>query len=80
MLRDGIVEQVGEGVTRFKPGDHVVGCASGFCGHCKTCVQGFIQRCVEKPARGPKDAARHMLGAIAGLAYLLSVVTLRRRG
>jgi len=58
----GIVEEVGEQVTRVKRGDHVVGCASAFCGHCGNCVQGFIQRCMEKPARGKGDRPSHLLG------------------
>ena len=31
----GIVEAVGEDVTYLKPGDHVIGCLSLFCGHCE---------------------------------------------
>lgn len=29
----GVIEEVGEGVTRFKPGDEVYGCAGGLRGH-----------------------------------------------
>lgn len=36
----GIVEQVGEDVTEFKPGDHVIGCPSAFCSHCEYCMDG----------------------------------------
>lgn len=36
----GIVEQVGEDVTEFKPGDHVIGCPSAFCSHCEFCMDG----------------------------------------
>ena len=36
----GIVEQVGEDVTEFQPGDHVIGCPSAFCGKCNYCLVG----------------------------------------
>ena len=58
----GIVEAVGDRVTMFKPGDHVVACISGFCGHCNSCVTGFTYRCSERPARGRKDPPRLTLG------------------
>jgi len=58
----GVVEAVGSQVTGFKPGDHVVTCASLFCGHCRSCVRGRIQRCAERPGRGPKDAPRLRIG------------------
>ncbi|MBV1877005.1 MAG: Zn-dependent alcohol dehydrogenase [Pseudomonadales bacterium] len=41
----GIVEQVGDGVTEFKPGDHVIGCLSQFCGHCNFCMSGRGNLC-----------------------------------
>ncbi len=31
----GIVEEVGELVTKFQPGDHVIACLSAFCGNCE---------------------------------------------
>jgi S-(hydroxymethyl)glutathione dehydrogenase/alcohol dehydrogenase len=36
----GVVEEVGDQVTAFAPGDHVVSCVSGFCGTCKYCLTG----------------------------------------
>ena len=36
----GIVEAVGGRVTEFRPGDHVVACASVFCGRCERCMPG----------------------------------------
>src|SRR3569623_1738979 len=36
----GIVEAVGEGVTRVRPGDHVVCSWSPACGHCFYCSRG----------------------------------------
>jgi S-(hydroxymethyl)glutathione dehydrogenase/alcohol dehydrogenase len=42
----------------------VVACVSGFCGHCNSCVQGAVQRCSERPMRGPDDRPRIMLGEV----------------
>lgn len=53
----GVVEQVGAGVTRLKPGDHVVTCPSGFCGACEDCLQGHMNRCSTPRTRRPRDLA-----------------------
>ncbi|MCH8131552.1 MAG: Zn-dependent alcohol dehydrogenase [Myxococcales bacterium] len=42
----GIVEVVGEGVTDFAPGDHVIGCLSKWCGVCKFCTGGRPYLCL----------------------------------
>ncbi len=42
----GIVEAVGEGVTDFVSGDHVIGCLSSFCGVCKFCTEGRPYLCL----------------------------------
>jgi alcohol dehydrogenase (nicotinoprotein) len=41
----GIVEKVGEGVTRLKPGDHVVCSFLPVCGHCRFCARGLTNLC-----------------------------------
>ncbi|MEE3328198.1 MAG: Zn-dependent alcohol dehydrogenase [Myxococcota bacterium] len=41
----GIVEQVGEGVSYVKPGDHVIACLSVFCGLCEYCTSGRPYLC-----------------------------------
>jgi S-(hydroxymethyl)glutathione dehydrogenase/alcohol dehydrogenase len=41
----GIVEQVGEGVTKVKPGDHVVLSFVSYCGQCKMCKTGRVCLC-----------------------------------
>jgi S-(hydroxymethyl)glutathione dehydrogenase/alcohol dehydrogenase len=77
----GIVEAVGSHVSAFKPGDHVVTCASLHCGHCRACVSGHMQRCTVRPGRGPKDRPRLSLDGkpieqrtgIAGHAEMLLV-------
>ena len=41
----GVVEEVGEEVTYLRPGDHVIGCLSVFCGHCSQCSTGHPNLC-----------------------------------
>lgn len=41
----GIVESVGEGVTEYAPGDHVVPCYQAYCGACKFCPRPNINLC-----------------------------------
>lgn len=49
----GVVEQVGSEVTRFKPGDRVVGEPHTlFCGKCEMCRAGDIQLCEHKRSPG----------------------------
>lgn len=40
----GIVEQVGDGVSTVKPGDHVV-LSFSYCGHCENCLTGHPANC-----------------------------------
>lgn len=44
----GVVEEVGSDVTYVQPGDHVVMCASAFCGTCRWCMRGQSQKCENK--------------------------------
>jgi S-(hydroxymethyl)glutathione dehydrogenase / alcohol dehydrogenase len=41
----GVVEQVGPGVTRLQPGDHVILSWAPNCGYCRACVTGHPVRC-----------------------------------
>lgn len=41
----GIVEAVGSQVTYLRPGDHVVGCLTAFCGECEYCLTGRMYIC-----------------------------------
>jgi S-(hydroxymethyl)glutathione dehydrogenase / alcohol dehydrogenase len=55
----GIVEAVGDDVTYVKPGDHVVGCLSGFCGMCEQCLTGHPNLCTtgyqtKRSVEGPR--------------------------
>jgi S-(hydroxymethyl)glutathione dehydrogenase / alcohol dehydrogenase len=44
----GVVEAVGEGVTDFAPGDHVIGCITAWCGTCKFCTAGRPYLCLSQ--------------------------------
>ena len=52
----GIVETVGEGVTDFAPGDHVIGCVTAWCGVCKFCTSGRPYLCPTQYAGRPGGA------------------------
>lgn len=41
----GIVREVGRGVTRLRPGDHVVMTAGSGCGHCPSCADSHPAMC-----------------------------------
>lgn len=43
----GIVEEVGEGVTTLKKGDHVIPLYTPECGECKFCLSGKTNLCVK---------------------------------
>jgi Zn-dependent alcohol dehydrogenase len=43
----GVVIEVGEGVTRYAPGDHVVSSFVSMCGRCHYCQTGRPQLCVQ---------------------------------
>ena len=59
----GIVEKVGEGVTRCKPGDHVVLMYIPACGKCRWCLAGHSHACVEQVglAKGPQRDGTYRL-------------------
>jgi len=54
----GIVESVGDDVTTVRVGDHVVACATVFCGHCSPCVSGKTHLCAAKPQRLAHEGCR----------------------
>jgi S-(hydroxymethyl)glutathione dehydrogenase/alcohol dehydrogenase len=41
----GVVEKVGSQVSYLRPGDHVVGCLTAFCGECEYCLSGRMYIC-----------------------------------
>jgi len=53
----GIVEALGEGVTDFAPGDHVIGCLTSWCGVCKFCTGGRPYLCPTQFAGRPEGSS-----------------------
>jgi len=68
----GIVEKVGEEVTEFAPGDHVIARVTVYCGHCTMCLSGAPNQCINRVStqRKPEERPRMMLNGrkITGLA------------
>ena len=56
----GVVEAVGSQVTEFKPGDHVIGCLSVFCGHCPHCITGRLVLCSTPDVKFAPGMARRL--------------------
>lgn len=56
----GIVELVGEGVSDFVPGDHVIGCITAWCGVCKFCTGGRPYLCPTQFAGRPEGSASRL--------------------
>ena len=53
----GYIEEVGEGVTSVKPGDHVVVSTVVYCGNCRYCRLGYFNLCVLQMAT---EDAKHL--------------------
>jgi S-(hydroxymethyl)glutathione dehydrogenase/alcohol dehydrogenase len=66
----GIVEAVGDEVTRIKPGDHVILSWRTSCGICEMCQRGYPALCTASPTSATKpklQSSQQTLGAAAGL-------------
>lgn len=59
----GVVEKVGSQVSYLKPGDHVIGCLTAFCGECEFCLSGRMYICsgagLNRPAGARTRLSRH---------------------
>jgi len=69
----GVVEAVGKDVTYLRPGDHVIGCLSAFCGSCNHCLSGRTNLCgglatMRKPGEPPRISQKGV--PIAQFAHL----------
>jgi S-(hydroxymethyl)glutathione dehydrogenase/alcohol dehydrogenase len=73
----GVVEEVGAGVTRVRPGDHVVTSFIASCGHCRYCASGRQNLCQSGASlqRGPQldgTYRMHYQGQDVGQFMLIS--------
>lgn len=59
----GIVEQVGNKVKNFKPGDRVIGPAAPYCGQCERCLKGDIMHCMNGGIHGSGKEFGNLSGA-----------------
>jgi S-(hydroxymethyl)glutathione dehydrogenase/alcohol dehydrogenase len=59
----GIVEAIGDGVTDFVPGDHVIGCITNWCGVCKFCTGGRPYLCPSQFDGRPEGSKSRLIGA-----------------
>ena len=59
----GVVEAVGEGVSDFAPGDHVIGCTTRWCGVCKFCTGGRPYLCPTQYEGRPAGSAPRLRAA-----------------
>lgn len=59
----GTVAAVGEGVRDLRPGDHVVGALSVFCGTCPQCLGGRFALCMDTDVKQPPGKARRLTRA-----------------
>jgi NDMA-dependent alcohol dehydrogenase len=80
----GVVEEVGEGVTELKEGDHVAFSFIYMCGKCRFCIAGRPVLCVEQgkalttPLEGTpraKDAAGKPLNIFSGCGTMAEYAT-----
>src|SRR6201993_232279 len=76
----GIVREVGDGVTDFEPGDHVVMSFVAVCGHCRWCATGMEYLCDEgigtlTPGMPTDGTFRHHLADGKDLGHLAKVGT-----
>ena len=60
----GVVRAVGERVTAFEPGDHVVTCGTTYCGECRFCLSGRLALCVNRAdlRQRPRPVLRNSSG------------------
>jgi L-iditol 2-dehydrogenase len=67
----GIVDEVGVGVTSFKPGDEVICQPSGYCGVCRHCREGNTHYCAQGFTTGGDGPELTWHGAFA--EYMLTL-------
>jgi L-idonate 5-dehydrogenase len=66
----GVVEAVGDRVQNVKPGDRVAVCPSQPCGHCRFCLLGQQQHCLEMQFFGSAMRKPHCDGGFRDLVVV----------
>jgi L-iditol 2-dehydrogenase len=61
----GIVEEVGNAVSQFQPGDRVTFDSTVFCGKCFFCLRGQVNLCDQREIIGVSTPAFRRMGAFA---------------
>ncbi|MBC7335058.1 MAG: alcohol dehydrogenase catalytic domain-containing protein, partial [Clostridia bacterium] len=61
----GVVAKIGDGVSRFRPGDRVTFDSTIYCGRCEFCRQGRINLCENRRVLGVSCAEYRQDGAFA---------------
>jgi L-iditol 2-dehydrogenase len=61
----GVIAAVGEGVTRFKPGDRVTFDSTVYCGECAFCLRGEVNLCDRREVIGVSCGEYRRHGAFA---------------
>ena len=69
----GIVEQVGPLVPGLKPGDHVVGTLTPYCGHCRNCVSGYQVHCEDTTIKIPFGKADRIFGKTGKISQIFNL-------
>src|SRR5262245_56683379 len=59
----GVVEEVGPGVSQFRPGDRIAVSPSRPCGVCRYCQQGLQNHCLDMRYYGSAMRTPHVQGA-----------------
>ena len=73
----GVVEQIGEGVTSVKVGDHVIPLYTPECGECKFCLSGktnLCQKIRETQGKGLMPMALHGFLKMANRFFIIWAV------
>ncbi|MFC9767208.1 Zn-dependent alcohol dehydrogenase [Rhodococcus jostii] len=82
----GVVAAVGSEVSSVRPGDHVVTCATIFCGYCRYCTNGQLSLCLNhqalrtRPRPKLTNAAGRPVGTMGGLGGFADSMLVHENG
>lgn len=82
----GVVESIGENVSRVSVGDHVVTSLTMFCGTCAYCVTGRLSLCEQRarlrrrPRPGLVNDAGEAVGVMGGVGAFAEMLVIHENG